>query len=62
MGSLELQCRADDVVTGTWGKIVFHVYTTLIFFRVLDAEKVRAGLRHADVCPDVTARTKERIA
>ena len=25
-------------------------------------EKVRAGLRHAAVCPNVTARTKERIA
>ena len=26
------------------------------------AEKVRAGLRHAVVCPSVTGRTKERIA
>ena len=26
------------------------------------AEKVRAGLRHAVVCPNVTRRTKERIA
>ena len=26
------------------------------------AEKVRAGLRHAVVCPNVTGRTKERIA
>ena len=26
------------------------------------AEKARAGLRHAVVCPDVTGRTKERIA
>ena len=25
-------------------------------------EKVRAGLRHAVVCPNVTGRTKERIA
>ena len=24
-------------------------------------EKVRAGLRHAVVCPDVMGRTKERI-
>ena len=26
------------------------------------AEKDRAGLRHAVVCPNVTGRTKERIA
>ena len=26
------------------------------------AEEVRAGLRHAVVCPNVTGRTKERIA
>ena len=26
------------------------------------AEKVRAGLRHAVVCPNVTGRTKERIS
>ena len=26
------------------------------------AEKSRAGLRHAVVCPNVTGRTKERIA
>ena len=26
------------------------------------AEKVRAGLRHAVICPNVTGRTKERIA
>ena len=26
------------------------------------AEKARTGLRHAVVCPNVTERTKERIA
>ena len=26
------------------------------------AEKIKAGLRHALVCPNVTGRTKERIA
>ena len=26
------------------------------------AEKAEAGLRHAVVCPNVTGRTKERIA
>ena len=26
------------------------------------AEKTRAGLRHAVVCPNVTGRTNERIA
>ena len=25
------------------------------------AEKIKAGLRHAVVCPNVTGRTKERI-
>ena len=29
--------------------------------KVITAEKVRAGLRHAVVCPNVTGRTKERI-
>ena len=28
----------------------------------ITTEKVRAGLRHAVVCPNVTGRTKERIA
>ena len=28
----------------------------------ITAEKARAGLRHAVVCPNVTGRTKERIA
>ena len=28
----------------------------------IPAEKVRAGLRHAVICPNVTGRTKERIA
>ena len=27
----------------------------------IDAEKTKAGLRHAGVCPNVTGRTKERI-
>ena len=27
----------------------------------IDAEKTKAGLRHAVVCPNVTGRTKERI-
>ena len=30
--------------------------------KLIAAEKARAGLRHAVVCPDVTGRTKERIA
>ena len=30
--------------------------------RLIAAEKVRAGLRHAIVCPNVTGRTEERIA
>ena len=28
----------------------------------IDAEEARAGLRYAVVCPNVTGRTKERIA
>ena len=28
----------------------------------INAEKTKAGLRHAVVCPNVTGRTKERIA
>ena len=28
----------------------------------INAEKARAGLRHAVVCPNLTGRTKERIA
>ena len=28
----------------------------------ITADKVRAGLRHAEVCSNVTGRTKERIA
>ena len=30
--------------------------------KLIAAEKARAGLRHAVVCPNVTGRTKERIA
>ena len=30
--------------------------------KLIAAEKNRAGLRHADVCLNVTGRTKERIA
>ena len=30
--------------------------------KFIAAEKIKAGLRHAVVCPNVTGRTKERIA
>ena len=30
--------------------------------KLIAAEKARASLRHAVVCPNVTGRTKERIA
>ena len=30
--------------------------------KLITAEKARAGLRHTVVCPNVTGRTKERIA
>ena len=30
--------------------------------KLIVAEKVEAGLRHAVVCPNVAGRTKERIA
>ena len=29
--------------------------------KLIAAEKARAGLRHAVVCPDVIGRTKDRI-
>ena len=29
---------------------------------LITAEKARAGLRHAVVCPNMTGRTKERMA
>ena len=34
---------------------------TRFMAKLIAAEKVRAGLRHAIVCPNVTGRTKERI-
>ena len=30
--------------------------------KLIAAEKAKAGLRHAVVCPNVTGRTKNRIA
>ena len=30
--------------------------------KLITAEKARAGLRHAVVCPNMAGRTKERIA
>ena len=30
--------------------------------KLIVAEKTKAGLRHAVVCPNVTGRTKKRIA
>ena len=30
--------------------------------KLIAAQKARAGLRHAVVCPNVTGRTEERIA
>ena len=30
--------------------------------KFIAADKVRAGLRHAEVCPNVTGRTKGKIA
>ena len=39
------------------------LYTSEHFMaKWIDAEKNKAGLRHAVVCPNVTGRTKERIA
>ena len=42
---------------GEWRRTAEHFMAKWIA-----AEKVRAGLRHAVVCPNVTGRTKERIA
>ena len=45
---------------GTWGGTLLLKYMAKIW---ISAEIVRAGLRHAAVvCPNVTGRTKERIA
>ena len=33
-----------------------------LMVKLIASEKVKAGLRHAVVCPNVTGRTKERIA
>ena len=39
------------------------LYTSEHFMaKWINAEKNKAGLRHAVVCPNVTGRTKERIA
>ena len=34
----------------------------VLFVKLITAEKARAGLRHAVVGPNVTGRTKDRIA
>ena len=42
---------------GEWRRTAVHIMAKWIA-----AEKTKAGLRHAVVCPNVTGRTKERIA
>ena len=44
-----------------WHKTVEQVADRFIA-KWIAAEKVRAGLGHAVVCPNVTGRTKEKIA
>ena len=54
--------KADQWTTavqdeGEWRRTAEHFMAKWIV-----AEKTKAGLRHAVVCPNVTDRTKERIA
>ena len=46
---------------GEWRKTAEHGAEHFMA-KWIDAEKARAGLRHAVVCPNVTGRTKEKIA
>ena len=46
---------------GKWCKVAEQAAGRFMV-KLITTEKVRAGLRHAAVCPNVTGRTKERIA
>ena len=46
---------------GKWGRMV-EQEAERFMAKCITAEKARTGLRHAAVCPNVTGRTKERIA
>ena len=46
---------------GAWRKMVVQG-TESFMAKLIAAEKVRVGLRYVVVCPNVTGRTKERIA
>ena len=54
------QCTTADQDEGEWHKTV-EQGAERFMAKCITADKVRAGLRHAIVCPNVTGRTKERI-
>ena len=58
--SLRYQRRSVDDC-GKWCKVT-EQGAERFMAKWISAEKARAGLRHAVVCPNVTGRTKERIA
>ena len=46
---------------GKWRRTGEHG-TEHVMMKSIAAEKANAGLRHAVVCPNMTGRTKERVA
>ena len=54
--------NADQWTTAAQGKREWCRTTEHFMAKWIAAEKAGAGLRHAVVCPNVTRRTKERIA
>ena len=47
---------------GKWRRTVEQGAERFILAKWIAAEKTKAGLRHAVVCPSVTGKTKERVA
>ena len=66
--------RAFGISADRWTTVAQDIYgeeewrkaaeqgTERFMAKWIAAEKARAGLRHAVVCPNVTGRTKDRIA
>ena len=46
---------------GEWYRTAKHGAASFMT-KWIAAERVRAALRHAETCPNVTGRTKERVA
>ena len=47
---------------GEWRKTAEQGGMERFMAKCIAAEKAKAGLRHAGVCPNVTGKTEERIA